>query len=211
MHTAAVNDGTLIAFEGIDGCGKTTQLARFAATLRSGGHEVLETREPTDGPWGRKLRAMLQSGESVAPEEELRWFLEDRAEHVEHEIQPALDAGQVVLTDRYTLSTVAYQGARGFDWKELLAEAEARFPTPDLVVLVTLAPHDALARVRARGGPTDAEFEEQTLLERVAGVFEALPCAYILRIDGSGAPDAVAARLAAAVGERLPQLAAALT
>ncbi len=206
MHTAAVNPGTLIAFEGIDGCGKSTQLARYAERLRAAGHDVLATREPTDGPWGRKLRAMLRSGESIAPEEELRWFLEDRAEHVEQEITPALEAGRVVLTDRYTLSTVAYQGARGFDWRELLADAEARFPKPDLVVLVELAPRDALARIRARGGVHEAEFEEEKLLERVAAVFAELPCPYILRVDGAGAPDAVAERLAAAVAERLPGL-----
>lgn len=204
-----MNRGTLIAFEGIDGCGKSTQLARLAETLRAQGHDVLETREPTDGPWGRKLRAMLQSGDPVAPEEELRWFLEDRAEHVEHEIQPALEAGRVVLTDRFTLSTVAYQGARGFEWQELLTQAEERFPIPDLVVLVELSPRDALARVRARGGPLEAEFEEEQLLERVAAVFAALPCPYIERVDGAGAPDGVAQRLHAAVLARLPRLASA--
>jgi dTMP kinase len=201
-----VNEGILIAFEGIDGCGKSTQLERLAETLRAAGHDVLETREPTDGTYGRRIRAMLRGGERVPPEEELRWFLEDRAEHVEREIAPALAAGRVVLTDRYLHSTVAYQGARGFDWRDLLAQSEARFPLPDLVVLVELAPREALARIRARGGPLEAEFEEERLLERVAEVFASLPGDYILRIDGAGAPDLVATRLCAAIAERLPGL-----
>ena len=206
MHTHAVNAGHLIAFDGLDGSGKTTQLARLALRLRAAGHDVLETREPTDGVWGRRVRAMARSGERVAPEEELRWFLEDRAEHVERDIAPALAAGRTVLTDRYTLATVAYQGARGLDWRELLADAEARFPLPDLVVLVEIEARAGMARIHARGEPVEPSFEEQSFLERVAAVFAELPCAYIERVAGAGSVDVVEARVSAAVERRLPDL-----
>ena len=206
MHTHAVNAGHLIAFDGLDGSGKTTQLARLALRLRAAGHDVLETREPTDGVWGRRVRAMARSGERVAPEEELRWFLEDRAEHVERDIAPALAAGRTVLTDRYTLATVAYQGARGLDWRELLADAEARFPLPDLVVLVEIEVRAGMARIHARGEPAEPSFEEQSFLEQVAAVFAELPCAYIERVAGAGSVDVVEARVSAAVERRLPDL-----
>jgi dTMP kinase len=201
-----VNAGFLIAFDGLDGSGKTTQLARLALRLRAAGHDVLETREPTDGVWGRRVRAMARSGERVAPEEELRWFLEDRAEHVERDIAPALAAGRTVLTDRYTLATVAYQGARGLDWRELLADAEARFPLPDLVVLVEIEVRAGMARIHARGEPAEPSFEEQSFLEQVAAVFAELPCAYIERVAGAGSVDVVEARVSAAVERRLPDL-----
>jgi dTMP kinase len=201
-----VNAGPLIAFDGLDGCGKTTQLARLALRLRAAGHDVLETREPTDGVWGRRVRAMARSGERVAPAEELRWFLEDRAEHVEREIAPALAAGRTVLSDRYTLATVAYQGARGLDWHELLADAEARFPLPDLAVLIEIEAHAGMARIHARGLPLEPGFEEQGFLERVAAIFAQLPCRYIERVPGAGSVDAVEARISGAVARRLPDL-----
>lgn len=193
----------LIAFDGLDGCGKTTQLARLALRLRASGCDVLETREPTDGRWGRRIREMARSGERVAPEEELRWFLEDRTEHVAREIEPALAAGRTVLTDRYTLATVAYQGARGLDWRELLADAEARFPLPDLAVLVEVEPRVAMARVVARGAPVEPAFEELGFQERVAAIFAELPCAYVERVRGDDDVDAVEARVTAVVARRL--------
>ena len=116
-----MNRGRLIAFEGIDGSGKSTQLVALEAALRADGRDVVSTREPTDGSWGRRIRAMARSGARVEAAEELRWFVEDRREHVASLIRPALAAGRVVLTDRYYLSTVAYQGARGLDPQQLLA------------------------------------------------------------------------------------------
>ncbi|MBT39814.1 MAG: dTMP kinase [Deltaproteobacteria bacterium] len=194
--------GRLLAFEGLDGCGKTTQVERLAARLSAAGHDVLATREPTDGEWGRRIRARTLEGERAEPAEELRWFLEDRREHVAREIAPALEAGRVVLTDRYTLSTVAYQGARGIDWRTLLAEAEAEFPVPDLVVLLELEPATGMQRVRARGGPREA-FEDRENLERVAEIFRAIAADYVARIPGSGSTDAVEVAIAACVDQRL--------
>lgn len=198
-----VRPGRLVAFEGLDGCGKSTQLARLAPVLRAAGHDVLATREPTDGATGRRIRAMATSGERVTPQQELRWFTEDRREHVEREIAPALAAGSVVLTDRYYLSTVAYQGARGLDPQAILSQSEATFPVPDLVLLLEIDPEQGLARVAARGAPRESVFEQREFLERVASVFAALDRPYIARVDARPDADAVHARVLEVLAARL--------
>lgn len=198
-----MNAGRLIAFEGIDGAGKSTQLGRLAAALRAAGRAVVETREPTGGPFGRRIRAMARSGERVAPEEELRWFVEDRREHVAAVIRPALADGVIVLTDRYFLSTVAYQGARGLDPRRLLVDAEAAFPLPDLALLLEMDPAGGLARVAGRGGAAEPAFEDGHFLADVAALFRAIDRPYVARIDGSGAPDLVAAEIRSVVRQRL--------
>ena len=175
--------GQLVALEGLDGCGKSTQLARLGEALRAEGVDATLTREPTDGPHGRRIRTMAQSGAEVRPAQELQWFLDDREEHVRECIAPALAAGRLVLTDRYFLSTVAYQGARGLDWKALLAESEARFPIPDLVLCLELPVEAGLARVRRRGGIAEPAFERAGYLSRVAEIFRAIDRPYLQRID----------------------------
>ena len=194
--------GTFIVFEGLDGCGKSTQLPRLAARLRKAGHRVRETREPYACPAGRRIRAMARSGKAVAPEQELAWFVEQRSEHVRQVILPALGAGQVVLCDRYFPSTVAYQGARGLDARSILAENEARFPLPDLVLLLELPAQEGLARVRARGGPAEPVFEREDFLERVAARFEQLDRPYVARVDATGTPEQVASRIEETVHAR---------
>src|SRR5262245_41663250 len=106
-----VGRGILVAVEGIDGAGKSTLADWLVARLYAHGFDVLRTREPTGGPWGQKLRASMTQGR-LSPKEELRAFVEDRREHVEQEIRPALADGRVVVIDRYYFSTAAYQGAR---------------------------------------------------------------------------------------------------
>lgn len=114
--------GLLIAFEGIDGTGKTTQIELLAEILRQRGLSVVATREPTDGQYGRKIRELYKNRKSVTPEEELALFLDDRREHVAQVIAPALASGKVVLTDRYYYSTAAYQGAAGHDPQKSLPQ-----------------------------------------------------------------------------------------
>jgi dTMP kinase len=199
-----VNRGWLVVFEGLDGSGKTTQRARLAARLRARGLDVLETAEPYDGgTWGPRIRAMARSGEALAPAEELRWFEEQRREHVRERIAPALAAGSMVLCDRYFLSTAAYQGARGLDAEAILAASEREFPVPDLVLVLELDPATALARVGARGGPAEPVFERRDFLERVAALFHRLDRPYVARIDGARPATAVEADVAMTVAERL--------
>ena len=195
--------GKLIAFEGLDGCGKTTQLGRLGEQLREQGIEPVETFEPTDGETGRKIRSMARSGEGVDPEIELAWFIEDRREHVDRVIEPALDRGRWVLCDRYTLSSVAYQGGRGLDSTAILEGGEAQFPVPDVVLLFELPAARGLERVVSRGGVLEPHFEKQEFLERVSGIFDALDRPYIERIDATPEPDAVTAQVLQVIERRL--------
>jgi dTMP kinase len=200
---ARVTRGSLVVLEGLDGTGKSTQLPRLAARLRARGHTVVETREPFDCAPGRRIRELAQRHEPVAPEDELALFMEQRRIHVRERIAPALAGGAVVLSDRYFLSTVAYQGARGLDPEALLAASEAEFPLPDLALLLELPTALGLARVASRGAPAEPAFERADFLARVHAIFTALDRPYLERVDASGTPDAVESRIATAVSRRL--------
>ncbi len=193
-------NGLLIALEGIDGAGKTTQAQLLMAALKAWGHDVLCTKEPTNGQWGRRLRESATTGR-LAPDAELELFIKDRREHVELELAPSLAAGKVVLIDRYYFSTVAYQGARGMDPAQLLAINEAFAPPPDLLVLLEVVPRVGLERIAKRGDKANA-FEAESSLEAVARVFRTLDFPYLLRIDANLAPDAITQKILGA-----PQLA----
>ncbi len=202
-----MNRGRLIAFEGVDGCGKSTQLARIHANLRRAGCDVVATREPTDGPTGDRIRQMARSGEALEPSEELRWFVEDRRVHVAEVIAPALAAGRAVLSDRYYLSTVAYQGARGLDFEAILADSEAEFPVPDLAVLLEIDPEKALDRVHARGGVIESVFERSDFLGHVAEVFRAIDRPYLERVAADRLPEEIETDIANRIRQRFPELA----
>ena len=148
------------------------------------------TREPTDGPWGRRLRESAVAGR-LSPEEELHAFLEDRREHVDKLIRPSLAAGRIVITDRYYLSTVAYQGARGFDPADLMRRNEAIAIEPHLAVLVTLDPEESLKRIRERGSGSVDGFEQLEQLKRVQAIFDNIQRPYITRVDGGQPVDVV--------------------
>ncbi len=197
--------GILIVFEGIDGSGKSTQLRRTAAALRARGLDILETGEPTKGLWGRKIREMARTTDRVPRETELAWFIKDRREHMRDVVEPALAAGRIVLCDRSYFSTVAYQGARGFDPATLLADSQTEFGRPDLVLFFDIEPEDGLARVAARGGQAEPVFEELNYLERVAEIFRSLEAPGLLRIDASRGEEAVAKDVMGAVERMLEQ------
>jgi dTMP kinase len=138
--------GKFITFEGIDGSGKSTQLELLAGDLRSRGIDVLTTREPGGTSLGRRLRELfLESEETVAPLAELLLFAADRAQHVEHLIKPALEAGRTVISDRYADATVAYQGAgRGFSKAiiEQVIELATSGLRPDLTLFFDVPDRD---------------------------------------------------------------------
>jgi dTMP kinase len=187
-----VNTGKWIVFEGIDGCGKSTQLKRAATALSARGLEVVETREPTSGPMGRRIREMARSGTRVAPETELEWFTADRRAHMRDVVEPALAAGWIVLSDRSYISTVAYQGARGLEPETILAASEAEFRRPDLVLLFSLGAEEGMARIESRGSVLEAAFEELAFQARVAEIFDALEIPEIRRIAASRSIDEIA-------------------
>lgn len=193
--------GFLLALEGIDGAGKSVQAQAVAAALAARGFDVVLTREPTDGPWGRRIRESAVTGR-MSPADELNAFLEDRKQHVAELIRPSLAAGKVVITDRYYFSTVAYQGARGFDPAELLRLNEAFAIEPDLLVIIDLTPEQALARVGHRDGRAN-EFETLAQLTRTREIFHALDKPYLVRIDGTREPADVRDAILAAVNRTL--------
>ena len=117
--------GVLLALEGIDGCGKSTQAELLAAALRERGLEVVLTCEPTDSPLGQQIREYFQGPDRyLSPKEELNLFMADRREHVAEVIDPALAEGKIVICDRYYYSSVAYQGALGLETRDVDAAAD---------------------------------------------------------------------------------------
>lgn len=167
-----MSQGIFIVVEGIDGTGKSTQSKRLAEWFRSRGREVVLSREPTDGPWGKKLRESATTGR-LSAEEELECFLNDRREHVELSIKPALAEGKVVILDRYYFSMMAYQGARGFDPAEIRRRNEVFAPQPDLLLILDLSVESAHGRIGARGD-TANEFEQRDTLSRCREIFLSL-------------------------------------
>jgi dTMP kinase len=146
--------GTFITFEGIDGSGKSTQLRLLANFLCSHGTEVLVTREPGGTPVGLRLRAaLLDAREEVDPLTELLVFAADRAQHVRRVVRPALEAGKIVLSDRYADATKAYQGAgRGFSPALIseIVQLATEGLTPDLTLLFDLSVAESSVRTRRR-------------------------------------------------------------
>ncbi|MCC6849152.1 MAG: dTMP kinase [Deltaproteobacteria bacterium] len=180
----------MITIEGIDGAGKSTQVARLAAILAGRGHRLVTTREPGATPLGREVRRMVLGRElALAPDAELLLFLADRAEHVATVIAPALADGAVVLCDRFADSTMAYQGhGRGRDLAHVRrwnAESSAGV-VPDLTLLLD-CPID-LGTERRRRETDRYQVLDRTFHERVRAGFLAEAAAApdrVRRIDAS--------------------------
>ena len=173
----------LLVLEGIDGTGKSTQSKLLAAALRERGMRVTSSREPTDGPYGTRLRNSATTGR-LSPEEELQLFLQDRCEHVENLINPALEAGEVIILDRYYFSSMAYQGVRGFDPAEIRRANEEFAPQPDLLLLLDLPVDTALERIGIRDGEAN-KFEQRASLETCSEVFRSIKDDFVRVIDAS--------------------------
>lgn len=173
--------GKLIVIEGIDGTGKSTQASLLADFLRSQGHEVIQSHEPTNGPWGQKLRASATTGR-LTIEDELDYFLKDRKQHVEELITPTVQRGGIVILDRYYFSSMAYQGYRGIDPQEIRSKNEAFAPQPDHLFILDLPVNVALDRIGARDGSTN-EFEKEDALQYCRELFLSLasePFAHVI-------------------------------
>lgn len=193
-----------IVLEGLDGAGTTTQSRLLADALRARGRRVHETREPSDGPVGVQIRQALtrrlvgRGGGRLSPETIALLFAADRVDHVVDEVQPALDAGKVVVSDRYVHSSIAYQGAElPLDW---VVGINARARLADLVVYVEVPTDVCLERIDARG---ERElFEKAEFLEQVAARYEDAFEARqdpMVRVDGTGSIDEVHSAIVAEV------------
>lgn len=174
-----MRQGLFISFEGIDGAGKSTHIEALAQAFRSQGRDVILTREPGGTPLAEQLRT-LALNESMDPLTEALLMFAARREHLLQVIEPALGRGQVVLCDRFTDATFAYQGAgRGFDW-EVLAQLERwvqRTPAsdlrePDLTLLFDLAPEIAAQRLAGARVPDKFEAQPLEFFRQVAAGYE---------------------------------------
>ncbi len=164
----------MIAVEGGDGAGKSTQIARLTRWLDARGRSYVVTREPGGTPLGRSVRELLLHGGAVTPRAETLLFAADRAHHVETVIRPALDAGQDVITDRFMDSSIAYQGA-GRDLSAGEVREVSLWATgglvPDLTILLDVPVEVAAARRGARGRSDRMEAEDVEFHERVRSGF----------------------------------------
>ncbi len=168
-----MSPGKLIVFEGGEGAGKSTQIRFAAERLRDNGYAVIETREPGGSELGAQLRQIVMTAEGTAPIPlvELLLYVADRAQHVAQKIRPALQTGHVVLCDRFSASTLAYQGyARGLDLS-LIRQLDGLARDgiePDLTVLLDCPVEIGLARAR---GQDRFHQEERQFHERVRAAF----------------------------------------
>ena len=190
--------GMFIVFEGIDGTGKSTQLHLLAESLHRLGYAVVSTREPTDGPYGRKIRELFVDRGTVSHGEELELFIADRQQHVQEVIVPALADGCIVLCDRYYLSTIAYQGANGLD-PDFIMSRNKDFPAPDLAIILEMDPAQGIHRIRNQRNEHPNSFEDESNLRKVAAIFAAMQHGYIQRISGSDTIDNVHGKVLEAV------------
>lgn len=216
--------GRLVVFEGVEGAGKSTQLAALAARLGRAGVPCRTWREPGGTPAGDRIRAMLlDPAVTMDARTEALLFMASRAELLARDVRPALAAGTVVLLDRYFLSTYAYQVAgRGLPEAEIVAANRAATAglVPDLTILVTVPAAVGLARAAARGAADRMERSGDDFHARVEAAFatfatDAWQAAHpeagrVAVVDGVGAARDVERRVAAAVGARFPDLASRL-
>ena len=183
--------GLFVVLEGIDGAGKSTQARWLSESLAVAHIPHVISREPTDGPHGRRLRESATQGR-LDPAEELATFLADRREHLSQLILPSLAEGKIVVLDRYYFSTAAYQGARGFDWREIVRQNEVFAPEPDLLLWFELPPEISQERIRVRGDHANA-FEQLGTLRAVAEIYAQLAIGrrYVQPLDSRRSPEAL--------------------
>jgi dTMP kinase len=204
-----------IAFEGIEGSGKTTQMNRLAALLRERGRVVVVTKEPGGTPLADRIRAiLLDSGSVIDPVAELFLFAASRRQNVMDVIRPALARGEVVLCDRFTDSTLAYQGfgrLLTLDKLRALNDWATDSTRPDVVLIFDIAEETGLTRARSRNSEAVAdegrfELEDLRFHRRVREGYLALavaePQRYVV-IDAAGSADEVFERMMDVLEPRL--------
>jgi dTMP kinase len=214
--------GKFITFEGLDGTGKSTQLRKLAAALRASGHKVVETREPGGTATGEKIRkvALDSATAGLAPLAEMALMFASRAQHIAEVIEPGLAAGAIVLCDRFTDSTEAYQGSGRKLGSQPVLELHRVLCgnlQPDLTLLLDSNPHASVSRARRRNkrdsknaGRTHDEnrFEQETraFFGRVREGFAAIARrepARVVTVDARGTPAQTHAKIVEVVRKKL--------
>jgi dTMP kinase len=206
--------GVLIAFEGGEGAGKSTQVRRLQEWLTNEGLVSRATFEPGATPSGAGIRAIVldRAHTGIAPRSEALLYAADRAQHVHDVLRPALDAGEVVITDRFVDSSLAYQGAGRtipIDDVRMLSRWATQGLRPDLTILLDLPPEVGLARARGRAVADRLESESLDFHQRVRQTFRALaeadPDRYLV-LDARQSPDQIAAAIRVRIADLLSGL-----
>ncbi len=202
-----MSKGLFFVLEGIDGSGTSTQLHQLEALLLERGFSVHTTAEPTTGPIGQFIRDVLEKRAELSSPGLALAFAADRLHHLQAEIIPKLDAGTIVLADRYVLSSLAYQGLDNpLTWVE---EINKHALTPSLSILVRVSPEVAAERRAKRGTPAelfDAAEKQRAIAEAYDRVFLLPGYGPKVVVDGSASMEAVTAALLAQLTPSLAPL-----
>lgn len=197
MKRREEHKGFLIAFEGIDGAGKTTQATILYDKLKQEKFDVCFLHEPTESRWGKKIDELAKNGRhNVEPKKEFELFYLDRKKDVKDNILPALKKNKIVIMDRYYFSSVAYQGALGLDPNFIEKENEKIAPKPLLTIILDVSPRVALSRVKNRT-KTPNHFERERYLAKVREIFRKRfdGRTDVVILDGTQGIDTVAAQI----------------
>ena len=215
--------GIFITFEGLDGSGKSTQIARLTETLGARGLDVMATREPGGTGIGQRIRSILLDSETAAlsPLAELALMFADRAQHIDEVIEPALRAGKIVICDRYTDSTEAYQGFGRQLGSQLVLNLHRELCHdlwPDLTLLLESDFDSSLVRARNRNQSSQSsesrfESEDAAFFRRVHQGFEQIAARELVRVTRipAAAIQQVEAGVLRSIEKRFPQIAARAT
>ena len=170
--------GLFVAFEGIDGCGKSTiakEIIDWIFFYSKKIDAIVLTREPTSSKFGKQISEKLKSDNSSEEGKErlLEWFVLDREQHVDNVIVPSLQSKSIVLCDRYKYSTIAYQTAQGIPFQKTV-DANDNFPKPDVTLIFNVSSEEAMKRLDNGRNEID-KFEKQEFLEKVRTQYAKLP------------------------------------
>jgi len=175
----------LIVFEGIDGSGKTTLSKKLFSYLKKKKYNTVWFREPSDSKWGKKIRDLAQSKDSIPLEQELNYFIENRKINVKINIKPALKNNKIVILDRYYFSTACYQGARGMNIENIIKINKEFASEPDIIFVIDVDVKTALSRIKKNRRSKAKLFEKKKFLEKVRKNYLNLNNKNIQLIDGN--------------------------
>lgn len=210
MAKKGKQNGFFVAFEGGEGSGKSTQIRRLSKWLRRNGLKVVVSKEPGGTSIGKRIRRLLLDPKlSLSPRAELFLYEADRAQHVDEKITPALEAGKIVISDRFMDSTTVYQGICrqfGMEWTEELNYFATSGLYPDLVILLDLPPNIGFRRIQKRGELDRMESEKASFHREVRKGFLSLVKKYPERfavIDGTQDKDFVTEQIRKVIWRKL--------
>ena len=177
--------GKFIVVEGLDGSGKSAQIGLLIDFLTQKGKKVITTKEPTvDSEAGQKVKQALKKEIIIEPLELQKLYVQDRKEHLENKVIPALKQGIFVISSRYSFSTFAYGYSDGLD-VDLLVKMNNNFLLPDLTIIVDVSPESCIERIESRGEPKEL-FEKLGKLTKVNKIYRKIPNMFenVTMVDG---------------------------